>query len=64
MIGIANRCITDAKLEDGRRNGRGVEEFASVEDDFAGALAAWADVRTAVARLDERDRETGRTPRT
>lgn len=49
MIGIANRCIADLKLDERRSDGRDADEIAGVEDDFAGTLAARADVRAGLA---------------
>ncbi len=57
MIGIANRCIADALRERGRRLDVQVEDFAGVQADFSADLALRSDIRAAVGRLEERDRE-------
>lgn len=56
LIGIANRCIADS-FADGKRLGGGDADAVGVVDDFATDTAVRSDLRAAVARLDERDRE-------
>ena len=57
MIGIANRCIADVLRERSRRLDVQVEDLAGVQSDFSADLAMRSDIRAAVGRLEERDRE-------
>lgn len=57
MIGIANRCIADMFRERSRRVAAEVDDLGGAEEDFSTDLVAHSDIRAAVGRLDERDRE-------
>jgi RNA polymerase sigma factor (sigma-70 family) len=57
MIGIANRCIADAVEERGRRVDAPVDEVEGVQPDFSSEVVDRSEIREAVSRLDERDRE-------
>jgi RNA polymerase sigma factor (sigma-70 family) len=57
MIGIANRCIADAVAERGRRVDASVDEVEGVQPDFSSDVVARSEIREAVGRLGEHDRE-------
>jgi RNA polymerase sigma factor (sigma-70 family) len=57
MIGIARRCIADAMSERAGRPEALVEELEGVEPDFTPEAVVRSDLRDAVRRLDDRDRE-------
>ena len=57
MIGIANRCIADTFRERSQRVAAEVDHIPGAQEDFSSELVARSDVRAAVGRLDERDRE-------
>lgn len=57
LIGIAANCLSDHVRAAGLRVDVDPEAFLGEQDDAAGRLAAGADVRAAVAHLDERERE-------
>lgn len=57
MIGIANRCVADALRERGLRVDVQVDDFVGAQPDFSGDLVARSEIRDAVERLDDRDRE-------
>ena len=57
MIGIANRCIADTFRERAQRVAAEVDHIQGAQEDFSSEVVARSDVRAAVGRLDERDRE-------
>ena len=57
LIGIAGNCLSDHARAGAGRVDADPETLLEAEDDFAGRLAAGADVRAAVSTLDDRERE-------